>query len=472
MAISPHPTQVLIQQFTSGIGLPFQKLLKSEIIEDILKEMGVKYKSRIYNPIVIIWSFLSQVLDPDHSCQNAVSRIISYLASEGIETPSENTSAYCQARKKLPEELLKKLLEISAKGNEEKVDKKHLWHGRCVKSIDGSTVSMPDSLKNQEAYPQHGSQKKGCGFPLAKIGVLFSYATGSVVGIVIDIFKTHDIKLARKLTDYLDAGDILLGDRAFCSYIDIYSWKKKGIDSVMRLHQGRLQKGKKRPKYTVSPPFKKKKKTRKCPHDRLILWEKPKRKPKDISKEDFYSLPKDLVLREVHCYICIPGFRTKEIIVVTTLIDAIEYPSSDILDLYDQRWQAEVNLRNIKTTLGMDILTCQTPEMVRKEIYVYLLAYNFLRSIMYDAGDIFNHKPIRLSLQATRQHLNNFSTKWVYKPRKGVKKIYKTMLKKIADSYEKRRVGRVEPRVRKRRPKAYPLMQEPRSVLRAKMKFA
>ncbi len=215
MAISPHPTQVLIQQFNIGIGLPFQELLKSEIIEDILKEIGVKYKSRIYNPIVIVWSFLSQILAPDHSCQNAVSRIIAYLASEGIETPSENTSAYCQARKKLPEKLFKKLLETSAKQNEKKVSKKHLWHGRCVKSIDGSSVSMPDSLKNQEAYPQHGSQKKGCGFPLAKIVVLFSYATGSVVGVIIDVFKTHDIKLARKLTDYLNPGDILLGDARF-----------------------------------------------------------------------------------------------------------------------------------------------------------------------------------------------------------------------------------------------------------------
>ena len=467
-----HPTQVLIQQFTSGIGLPFQELLKKEIIEEILQEIGVKYKSRIYNPIVIVWSFLSQVLDPDHSCQNAVSRIISYLASEGLKTPSENTSAYYQTRKKLPEKLFKKLLETSAKQNEKKVFKKHLWHGRCVKSIDGSSVSMPDTLKNKKAYPQHGSQKKGCGFPLAKIVVLFSYATGSVVGVIIDVFKTHDIKLARKLTDYLDPGDILLGDRAFCSYIDIYFWKNKGIDSVMRLHQGRLQKGKKKPKYTVEPPFKKKKKTRKCPHYRLIVWEKPKRKPQDISRKDFDSLPKDLVLREVHCYICIPGFRTKEIIVVTTLLDAIEYPSSDILDLYDSRWQAEVNLRNIKTTLGMDILSCQTPEMVRKEIYVYLLAYNLLRSIMYDAGDTFDCKPIRLSLQATRQPLNNFSIKWVDQTMIKANKIYKTMLEKVADSHEKRRVGRVEPRVRKRRPKAYPLMQEPREVLRAKMKSA
>ena len=172
------------------------------------------------------------------------------------------------------------------------------------------------------------------------------------------------------------------------------------------------------------------------PRDRLILWEKPKSKPQDISKVDFDSIPKDLVLREVHCYICLPGFRTKEIIVVTTLLDAVEYPISDILDLYDSRWQAEVNLRNIKITLGMDILSCQTPEMVRKEIYVYLLAYNLLRSIMYDAGDTFERKPIRLSLQATRQHLKNFHSKWVDKPRKRVKKIYRTMLKKIADSYD------------------------------------
>ena len=240
----------------------------------------------------------------------------------------------------------------------------------------------------------------------------------------------------------------------------------------MRLHQGRLQKGKKRPKHRVIPPFPQKKKTRKCPHDRLILWSKPKRKPKDISREDFDSIPDDLVLREIHAYICIPGFRTQEIIVVTTLLDAIEYTSSQILDLYDSRWEAEVNLKHIKTTLGMDILSCETPEMVRKEIYVYLLAYNLLRSLMYDAGTTSGLNPIRLSLQATRQHLNNFTPKWINKTQKGFQKLYKIMLKKVADSYQEKRVGRVDPRVRKRRPKAYPLMQEPRQILRAKMKAA
>lgn len=471
MTKDKHSVQILIKKFTKSIGLPFQELLPKSTIEEVLKEIGIKYKNRIYNPIVIVWSFLSQVLDSDHSCQNAVSRIIAHLAEEELETPSVNTSAYCQARKRLPETLLKKLLDLTGKKLEIGAAPKHLWCGRCVKSIDGSTVSMPDTEKNQEAYPQPSSQKEGCGFPLAKIGVLFSYATGAVVGIVIDVFKTHDINLARQLTPYLELGDVLLGDRAFCSYVDICLWGKMGCDAVVRLHQGRLLKGQKKPQDKGIPPRQKKKK-RKAPCERLILWTKPKSKPKDISREDFESIPDDLVLREIHAYIRIPGFRTKEILVVTTLLDALEYPSRQILKLYDSRWEAEVNLDHIKTTLGMDILSCKTPDMVRKEIYVYLLAYNLLRSVMYEAGTTFGCNPIRLSLQATRQHLNNFMPKWANKPQVRRQSLYTIMLEKVADSYQKKRVGRVSPRVRKRRPKAYPLMQEPRSVLLAKMKSA
>ena len=251
---------------------------------------------------------------------------------------------------------------------------------------------------------------------------------------------------------------------------------KQGSDVVARLHQGRVNKGNKKTKYTVIEDSKnkkiKKKRSRKAPHDRLILWEKPKIKPEDISQKDFDSVPENLVVREIHAYICIPGFRTKEIIVVTTLLDAIEYPAHDILQLYDERWSAEINLKHIKTTLGMDILSCKTPAMVRKEIYTYLLAYNLLRTIMYQAGTLFNKEPVRLSLQAARQHLGNFTTELIHKTKGRAQKIYRIMLETVADSYQKARVGRVEPRVKKRRPKAYPLMQEPRHVLRNKMKAA
>ena len=476
MEKSKKPVEILINKFTKSVALPFQEILPSQIIEEVIDELGIKYRNRLYNPIVTIWSFLSQVLDTDHSCKNAVSRIIAYLVGENQERPSEDTGAYCKARKKLPERLFKKLLDRSSQNLENQVDKKSLWHGRHVKSIDGSTVSMPDTVENQKAYPQHPSQKIGCGFPLAAIGVLFSYCTGAVMGIVIDTWSTHDINLARQLTKYLEVGDILLGDRAFCAFTDICLWMKQGCDLVARLHQGRVTKGKKKTKYTVIEDSKhkktKRKRSRKSPHDRLILWEKPKIKPEDISQEDFDSVPKELVLREVHAYICIPGFRTKEIIVVTTLLDAIEYPAHDILQLYDERWEAEINLKHIKTTLGMDILSCKTPAMVRKEIYTYLLAYNLLRTIMYQAGTLFNKEPVRLSLQAARQHLGNFTPELTHKTKVRGQKIYTIMLETVADSYQKPRVGRVEPRVKKRRPKAYPLMQEPRQVLRAKMKAA
>ncbi len=209
-----QPVEILINKFTKSIALPFQEILPSKIIEEVINELGIKYRNRLYNPIVIIWSFLSQVLDPDHSCKKAVSRIIAYVVEKDVERPSEDTGAYCRARKKLPEILFKKLLDISGKKLENEVDKKHLWHGRHVKSIDGSSVSMPDTLENQKSYPQHSSQKKGCGFPIAAIGVLFSYYTGAVIGITIDIWSTHDINLARQLSKYLESGDILLGDRA------------------------------------------------------------------------------------------------------------------------------------------------------------------------------------------------------------------------------------------------------------------
>ena len=459
-----------------SVGIPFQEILPSKIIEEVINDLGIKCRSRLYTPIVIVWSFLLQVLDPEHSCKNAVSKVIAYLVAEGKERPSENTGAYCRARKKLPELLFKKLLDLSSQNLEKQVDKKDLWHGRHVKSIDDSSVSMPDTLENQKAYPQHPSQKVGCGFPIAAIGVLFSYCTGAVIGITIDTWETHDINLARQLSKYLKIGDILLGDRAFCAYTDICLWLNRGCDIVTRLHQGRVAKGKKKPKYTVVEDNKKtnksKKKTRKYPHDRLILWDKPFVKPANISQQDFDSLPKNLVLRELHAYICIPGHRTKEIIVVTTLLDAIQYPAGEILDLYDDRWQAEINLKHIKTTLGMDVLSCKTPEMIRKEIYTYLLAYNLLRTIMYQSGVVVDLDPIRFSLQTTRQHLNNFIPQLINKTKVKGQKIYKTMLETIADSYQEKRVGRVEPRVKKRRPKAYPLMQEPRQILRNKIKAA
>ena len=171
-----------------------------------------------------------------------MSKIIADLAESEVEVPSlrdalrtTDTSAYCQARSRLPEKLLEKLFNSSVQNLEKKVTQENLWCGRNVKVIDGSTVSMPDTVENQKEYPQPSSQKEGCGFPIAKIGVIFSLVTGAAVVLCIDVLNTHDLKLARRLYSFLKPNDVLLGDRAFCAYADMVTIKKIDCDASQRV---------------------------------------------------------------------------------------------------------------------------------------------------------------------------------------------------------------------------------------------
>jgi hypothetical protein len=432
--------------------------LPESTIREALKAEKIKYRQRLFDPFVTLWAFLSQVLDADKSCHNAVSRVIAWLASEDARIPSQDTSAYCQARQRLPEKLLSRLFGKVAQSLEEKATKEHLWCGRHVKVVDGSTVSMPDTPENQAAYPQPTSQAPGCGFPLAKIGVLFSIATGAAIALIIDVFNTHDVKLARRLYQFLVPGDVLLGDRAFCSYADLIFIKNHGCDAVFRKHQGRQNQIKKGKRIGSS--------------DQLITWHKPKTRPKGLSKEEFFALPKTLTLREVHYYIFIPGFRTQQVTLITTLLDANVYSWQELLKIYEFRWQVELDLKHIKTTLGMDVLRGKTPDMVRKEIYVHLLGYNLLRTLMWSAGTTHGVHPLRLSLQGARQHLNSFKEQLAASGERKRQRLYQTLLELIAHKPVPERYGRCEPRVRKRRPKSYPVMKQPRAQLRRQLQAA
>ena len=447
--------QILKDKFNQSLGLPFKELLPESVIRQALGQLKIQYKQRLFDPIVTLWAFLSQVLDTDKTCHNTVSKIIAYLAGEGLEIPSTNPSAYCQARSRLPEKLLKQLFGQSAQNLEEKVTVEHLWCGRHVKVIDGSTVSMPDTIENQSAYPQPKTQKAGCGFPIAKIGVIFSLATGAAVALCIDVLNTHDIKLARKLYQFLNPLDILLGDRAFCAYADLISIKKLNCDAVFRKHQSR------------NTTTRKGKIVGDC--EKLLTWYKPKKCPQGLTLAEFSALPLTLTVREIYYYVVIPGFRTQRVSLITTLLDRVAYPSLKIVQLYGERWQVELDLRHLKTTMGMDVLRCKTPSMIRKEIYVYLLAYNLLRSLMWSAGTTYGTPPLRLSLQGTRHHLNNFVPELLAATSKQRHEIYRTLLKVIVHKAVPDRPGRSEARVRKRRPKAYPLMTKPRRELREQL---
>jgi len=449
-----HRVEVLLQKFTSSIGLPFRDLLPESIILEALKTEKIKYRRRLFDPFVTLWAFLSQVLDADKTCHNAVSRVITWLASEEVKIPSPDSSAYCQARKRLPEKLLQRLFHQVAQGLEKQVTSEHLWCGRHVKVIDGSTVSMPDTLWNQKAYPQPSSQAEGCGFPLAKIGALFSLATGAAVALVINIKNTHDIKLARQLYQFLNPGDLLLGDCAFCSYADMFFIQKRSCDAVFRLSPTRkheIERGRRKPLKS---------------YEAIEVWHQPKTQPKGLLLEEYTQLPKTLTIRVIKYYIPSPGFRTKYVILATTLLDSKVYPTTEIMRLYGQRWQVELDLRHLKTTLDMDILRGKTPEIVRKEIYAHLLAYNLLRTIMWEAGTTHNVNPLRLSFQGTRQLFDNFIPQLASASTQKRAWLYQTLLKTIVHTLIPERPGRCEPRVRKRRPKSYPLMKKPRQVLR------
>jgi Transposase DDE domain/Insertion element 4 transposase N-terminal len=451
----PNRVKILKDKFMQSLGLPFQELLPESEIQKIIDELQIKYRCRLFDPFVTLWAFISQVLDVDKSCHNAVSRVIAAFANESVEVPSTDTSAYCQARARLPEKLLEQLFGRMAQSLEEKLTTEDLWCGRNVLVIDGSTVSMPDTVENQKAYPQPTNQKPGCGFPIAKIGVIFSLVTGAAVALCIEVLNTHDIKLARKLYQFLHPLDILLGDRAFCAYADLVAIKKLDCDAVFRKHQSRttsMRQGK-----IVGD----------C--DKLVTWYRPKICPKGLSPDEWVALPPTLIVREIFYYVVIPGFRTQQVSLITTLLDTTTYSTLEIVRLYGQRWDVELNLRHLKTTLGMDVLRCKTPSMVRKEIYVYLLAYNLLRSLMWSSGTTYGTLPLRLSLQATRHHLINFMTQLLAATDAKAERIYRTLLKVIAHKAVLERPGRSEPRVRKRRPKAYPLMTKPRHELRKQL---
>lgn len=206
--------------------------------------------------------------------------------------------------------------------------------------------------------------------------------------------------------------------------------------------------------------------------DRMVIWHKPHKCPKGLSESEFAALPQTMSVREIYYYIFIPGFCTQQVSLITTLLDTKTYPSLEIVKLYGFRWEVEVNLRHLKTTLGMDVFRCKTPSMVRKEIYVYLLAYNLLRSLMWLAGTTYGNPPLRLSLQGTRHHLNNFIPELLAASSKKRLRIYHTLLKVIIHKAVPDRPGRSEARVRKRRPKAYPLMTKPRHELRKQLQTA
>jgi len=412
---------------------------------------GAHSRKRSYPQGLTFWAFLSQVLSPNTPCRETVRKVQAWYTARRIACPSSATGAYCRARLRLSLDKLLGVHQHTASELQRRSSLDQQWCGRPVKVVDGTGVSMPDTKPNQKAFPQPVGQKKGCGFPVVKLVGCFCLASGALLHWAEGTLRMHECRLFRKLFDFFRAGDIVLTDRGFCSYFDIATLLRAGVDTVMRLHQARphdLRKGKHLGK-----------------NDRLVTWQKPRQRPRRwCSISDWKRVPDTLALRLVYISVDVPGFRTQSIVVVTTLTDPVMYPAEELAKLYMRRWAVEVFFRDIKITMGMDVLRCKTPDMVRKEIAMHAIAYNLIRALMQKAAVLY-HVPIeRISFKGSVDTLRQWAdiiNASHNRPREQ-SRIFNQLLYILSQDIVPFRPERVEPRVRKRRPKNYPLMTKPR----------
>ena len=450
----------LRRQFLQDGNLPFTNVLSDRIVSQALTAAGAYWVDRIYSPLVTLWVFLGQVLSADHSCRAAVARLIAHRLSRGQRPCSAETGAYCQARKRLPEKFFSDVARHTGSALETNVDSRWLWKQRRVYVFDGSTVTMPDTQENQRAYPQPKVQQPGLGFPLARIGALFSLASGGVLDLGICRYAgkgQSESGMLRAMWSIFRPGDVLLADRLMCAWTEMVVLKQRGVDCVCRFTSHRktdFRRGK-----------------RLGPSDHIVIWRKPT-KPRTVDREMYDTLPESLTIREVRVRVAQPGFRTETLIVATTLLDANEFTNYDLAQLYRARWNAELDLRSLKQTLQMDALRCKTPELVRKEIWTHILAYNLVRTIIAQAAVKHGIEPRTISFKGAIQTLEAFQPVIAIQCRRNAvfrTQLYQQLLDAIAVHRVADRPDRCEPRQRKRRNKKYDLLTKPRHEVKRRI---
>jgi hypothetical protein len=444
--------QEIERKFANDQGLPFEDVLPEAEIRKEIEEKNIQYRHRTLTPFIVIWAFLSQIFT-GACCKKVAKNIEAFFQAKGIRK-KVTESAYCQARKNLPTPLLSSLALNIAEKEKNTVDA--LWCGRNVKIADGSTVNMADTPKNQQAYPQSESQRPGCGFPIARIMVLFCLATGMIVNMYMAPLLWSEQRLLMIHLNQLIRGDILLGDRGFCSYVMIAMLLMHHIDSVFRMNATRkvnFARGR-------AVDF----------EEHIVSWKKPTARSPLLTEEEWELLPETLEIREVYYRVEIPGFRCQEVILATTLLDCERYTKWDLADLYRLRWKAELYLRNAKITMKMEFINSKTPKMVKNQIWVHVLAYNLIRSLMCQAGEVYSVSPLLISFKGTIDSLN------VYLPRlscasiQRIRLLYQNFLFAIVQDVLPKRKPRYQPRLIKRRKKpSYNYLFRPRSFYRQRV---
>ena len=418
--------------------MDFFNVLTGEELLEMTEALSPAHRERLYPPTVALSMFMQQVLDADGSCQRAVNGWAAQRAACGLSSCSTRTGAYCRARARLPLSMISGLARETGRQLHARARPQWCWRGRRVKLVDGSGVSMPDTPANQKRYPQPSTQAAGVGFPQARIVVAICLATGALLDVHAGAHSgkgTGELSLFRELEAVFRPGDVMLADALYCNYFLIASLIEADVDVLFEQNGSRITDFRRGLKLGA--------------RDHLVFWPKPKHRPEWMSVEQYEAFPDRLMVRET---------QTDHQVLVSTLIDHRKITKTDLAQLYARRWDVELDLRNIKTTLGMEVLHCQTPDMNDKELWVHLLAYNLIRLLMAQAAEHTGADPRDLSFKHTLQ----LCTHWAVRGLSAGPELFIL----IAQQRVGQRPGRIEPRQRKRRPKPYPWLKKPRDHAR------
>lgn len=428
--------------------LYFAGLLAEDHIEEAFGPARQLWQGWIYTPAVTVWVFLAQCLSADHSCRDAVAQLLAWLLASGRRRCSAKTGAYCTARDRLPEDACRRLARDTGRQVDEEAPRDWRWLGHRVLDVDGSTLTAADTPANQSEYPQLSGQKRGCGFPVVRIVVVFSLAAGTVLEAALGKYQgkqTGENSLFRTLHPLLHEGDVVLADRYFSGWFDLALLQQRGVHSVVRKHQLR------------ATDFRTGRRLGR--NDHLVRWSKPQC-PDWMSRDQYQALAGSLTVREVRVHVEQQGFRTQELVVVTTLLDAEKYSAAELAKLYRRRWQAELNLRSLKIVLQMDQLRCREPHRVRNEFYMHLIAYNLIRKVMALAAVQAGVEPWTVSFKGALQTMAQLLP--LLNTGIALDEWCDALLEAVATHVVGDRPDRFEPRVKKRRPKSYTYMSQPR----------
>ena len=434
--------QKRIQMLRQPDQLVFSQLLEEEVIEQMLEELGCHYRHRIYSPHVTLAAFLEQAISDDGSCQHAVHRINKHRCSLGLPPASVDTNSYCEARRRLPEKLFLQLLQRSAEMVQRSEPEAWLWNDRRAVLVDGCTVRAADTEANQAAFPQPSSQEPGLGFPQVRQLVGISLSSAVVLDVQIGPVEgkhTGELTLFRKMMPVFRRGDVVVADANFDSYVDMATLKQRRIDFVGAIAGSRTS------------PFTGK---CRCIDDKRVILKRPKFDSNRFTREQWEALPKSLNVRMIRYQ---TDGRNEEITIITTLLSQERYPARSIAELYGFRWNCELDIRSIKTVMGMEELRCKSPEMLRREIYNYFLAYNLVRAAICDAARITEQDPRKLSFKNAMQVIVEYASLDSTDDSMVAHVLWSIACNNVGD-----RPGRKEPRKIKRRRNKYPKMTRPR----------